>query len=235
MSISVTKTAEEAAIARRTLLEEARAQSTSTLEQIGAHPYRWKMETAIRLKDHNPLTPDAEIARAVNLSLGEYLSLKRSKVYEQLEKQIKTGILLGADEQLSGVAEFQELQFERAIPSALQALVDLVLDKNNPKLRLDAAKEILDRSKNFGKNSKVSVMADGKLSNLLSAKDTEIASALIQTLKEAKDRLAPPDKVDFPSVDSEDQRKFNIALPLSKKLEKELDEEEKKHGQGYVQ
>ena len=166
------------------------------LQETGAHRYRFKLEAAIRLHQNNPLKTDAEIARQVDLSLSEYLNLKKSKLYFQLETQLMTGVIIGKDADLINSDQFQDMTLQQAVPIALQTLIDCAIQKGDLRIRLSAATEILDRCGRFGKTSRIAVQ-DEKVIRVIDERDNETANKLVEALKQA--RLAMVD-IKMPST-----------------------------------
>jgi hypothetical protein len=130
---------------------------------------RMRWERAARMESLG--CSDADIALAIGVSLPGLATMKQSLEYRQTRLQISTGILTDIDD---GIAdETQELRnrLRDSVPTALQAIADLVQQKVDPKLRLQAAETILDRDGRFMKASRTIVNDQDDIPSYMTDKD----------------------------------------------------------------
>lgn len=133
---------------------------------------------------------DADIALAIGVSPAGLATLKQSQEYRQIRLQISTGILSDIDD---GIAdETQELRnrLKEQVPVAMQAIADLVQQKTDPKLRLQAAESILDRDGRFMKASRTVVNGQDDIPEYMTDKD----QSTIDNILNAQIAPTPVDK-----------------------------------------
>lgn len=147
---------------------------------------RMRWERAARMEAMG--VSDADIALAIGVSLPGLATLKQSLEYRQIRLQISTGILSDIDD---GIAdETQELRnrLKEQVPVAMQAIADLVAQKTDSKLRLQAAETILDRDGRFMKASRTVVNDQDNLPSYMSEKDDDT----VQNILNAQVSPVPP-------------------------------------------
>jgi len=147
---------------------------------------RWRTETAIRLALINPGLTDAEIAEHVGLTHAGYTQLKRRPEYKQIYTQLTTGILSSIDAELGSDIKNLRERLKSTVPVALQHLADL-LNNNDPKIKLQAIKETLDRDGRFASVTRVGLPTEEQ-GGFISKADHDIASALLGAV--GKDKVS---------------------------------------------
>lgn len=141
---------------------------------------RQRMERAARLETMG--IPDPEIARQVGLTYAGLAQMKMRNDYKSLRLQIATGVLSEID---SGIADdIGELRqrVRENVPLAIQAIIDTISQKTDPKLRLQAAETLLDRDGRFTKATRVDVNEISDTQKRISEKDDKVAKSLITAL-----------------------------------------------------
>lgn len=140
---------------------------------------RMRWERAARMESLG--CSDADIALAIGVSLPGLATLKQSKEYQQLRLQISTGILTEIDENIADETQDLRDRLKEQVPIAMQAIADLVSQKVDPKLRLQAAESILDRDGRFMKASRTVVNDQSDLPSYMSDKDTDVVNRILQS------------------------------------------------------
>jgi hypothetical protein len=124
---------------------------------------------------------DADIALAIGISLPGLATLKQSDEYRQIRLQISTGILSEIDSDIADATGELRDRLKEQVPVALQAIADLVAQRTDPKLRLQAAESILDRDGRFMKASRTVVNDQSDLPAYMSDKDADTVNRIIAT------------------------------------------------------
>jgi hypothetical protein len=101
-----------------------------------------KMEKIARL---SALLPDAQIALILGCTVVRIRQIKATPEYVAKVTEIQTGIVSDLDHHLRTDTENFAAEVKEMMPEALLALRDTLQDKSNPRLRLEAAKQVLDR------------------------------------------------------------------------------------------
>jgi len=101
---------------------------------------------------------DTEIAISQGVTPQYVNMLKRTPQYIAKRTEIATGVIAKEDLFLRENIENGHAELRHMVPTALLALRDSLHDKMNPKLRFEAAKEILDREGSLAKVSKSQVL-----------------------------------------------------------------------------
>lgn len=140
---------------------------------------RMRWERAARMESLG--CSDADIALAIGISLPGLATLKQSDEYRQIRLQISTGILTDIDDGIADETQNLRDRLKEQVPVALQAIADLVAQKVDPKLRLQAAETILDRDGRFMKASRTVVNDQSDLPAYMSDKDADTVSRIIAT------------------------------------------------------
>lgn len=141
----------------------------------------WK--TAVRIEKAVQLEasglPDADICLMLGLTPAGLTTMKRSPAYQAVRIRIKTGIVSQLEQGLAEEQEYLKTKVKEAVPAALQVLVDN-LKNPDPKVRHNAATDLLDRDGHFAKVSRIGLPTDEQGG---SGVDTTNADALIDLLK----------------------------------------------------
>lgn len=97
---------------------------------------------------------DGQIADIVKLTRSGLSRIIALDEYKDTEMAILTGNTTKMDEELAGQVEKMRAQFKVAVPAAMRAMMDNVLQKRDLRARMEAAKEIMDRDPEgtFAKN-----------------------------------------------------------------------------------
>lgn len=97
---------------------------------------------------------DVEIAMCIGVT-RQYVSVLRSTPeYISRRMQLATGVISSVTGNMEDDIQASTDQLKQMVPGALLALRNAMLDQSNPKLRFEAAKEILDREGTLAKVSK---------------------------------------------------------------------------------
>ncbi len=88
---------------------------------------------------------DVKIRQILGLSVFGFVRITRLREYAECEASILSGTLSTLDMILGSKAEAMKTYFASAVPAAMRALVETVLQKTDLKARLEASKEILNR------------------------------------------------------------------------------------------
>lgn len=122
---------------------------------------------------------DADIALACGISLAGLATLKQSDEYRKLRLQISTGIINDIDEGIADETEILRQRVREQVPAALQAIADLVSQKADPKLRLQAAETVLDRDGRFIKASRTVANTQQDLPSYMTDKDASTVQNIL--------------------------------------------------------
>lgn len=139
----------------------------------------YRMQRAIRLSILQPGLTDAEIAEHIGLSHAGYTTMKQRLEYKQLAKQITSGVLSEMDAEIGEDITSLRRDLRSHVPVALQALYDAALASKDPKLKIVAATEILDRDGRFAKVSRVGLPTEDQGGVGIAKSDSDIASEII--------------------------------------------------------
>ena len=123
---------------------------------------------------------DADIALAIGVTLPGLATLKQSLEYRQLRLQISTGFITELDAELAENTEELRNRLKENVPLAMQALADLVQKTNpDPKLRMQAASEILDRDGRFMKASRTVINDQDDIPAYMTDKDQTVVDNIL--------------------------------------------------------
>lgn len=100
---------------------------------------------------------DTEIALVMGIHKVYVSMLRRTPEYIAIATQVNTGIIGDLDRLTKEDLETKQEELRAMLPEAMLAMRDLLYDKTNPRLRLEAAKEIMDREGTLAKVSKSEV------------------------------------------------------------------------------
>ena len=133
--------------------------SNGTTSAKFAPKMTWKralrIEKAARLEVVGGLSHE-QIANQIGLTQSGLAQLKRTKAYQAKMLELATGVLSSYDEHIRQDIQNAHEELKTMVPMALMTLRSAVLSKNE-KIRLDAAREILDREGTLSKVSRTSV------------------------------------------------------------------------------
>lgn len=129
---------------------------------------------------------DADISLMIGLSLSGLAQMKMTDKYKQVRLQISSGVLAEMDATIGEETEEMRNRLRNQVPVALQAIADLVSQKTDSKLRLQAATEILDRDGRFMKASRTVVDDKSNLPSYLTDKDAEVVSRILSAQQPTK-------------------------------------------------
>lgn len=138
--------------------------------------------------------PDVDIARMVGRS-ARYIRVLRTKVeYLKMRTQIQTGICIDVEGSIEDIKAYRKQYFKESLPSALRAIVDELerpaVTPFDRKLKIDLAKDFLDREGTFPKISRTDshvkiqhdyTEADEAAASLLAAMDGPVQVKEITT------------------------------------------------------
>jgi hypothetical protein len=131
--------------------------------------------------------PDADLGRMINRS-PRYIRVMRQRVeYLKMRSAIQTGIAFDTEESIETIKNYRKAYFKESLPSALRAIVDELerpaVTPFDRKLKIDLAKDFLDREGTFPKISRTDSHvkiehdykeADEAASALLAAMDSPV-------------------------------------------------------------
>lgn len=144
---------------------------------------RMRMEQVARLESLG--FPDVTIAEQVNLTPAGLATLKNSIDYKRLRVTIASGVLSQLDANIDTSFEMVKERITQMVPPALNALFDAVTQVQDPKLRLQAATQILDRDGRLAEVKRIGLPteAQGGIGCKITDKDDEAANALLAVAK----------------------------------------------------
>lgn len=145
---------------------------------------RIRMERSARLESLG--YSDADISLMIGLSLSGLAQMKMTDEYKQVRLQISSGVLAEMDATIGEETEEMRNRLRNQVPVALQAIADLVSQKSDSKLRLQAATEILDRDGRFMKASRTVVDDKASLPSYLTDKDAEVVNRILSAQQPAQ-------------------------------------------------
>jgi len=158
---------------------------------------RWKWELAIRFMLKNPNAKQTEVAQHIGVTVVTLSQWMAQPDFADLRNQIIHGVLSHVDEELAEDLTEQRLTLKRAVPLALQNLVDLALQQSNPAIKLKATQEILDREGNHARVTRVGLPTEAQ-GGIASHVDNEVALKLAEALK----LISEQKKQEPPTIDS---------------------------------
>ena len=129
---------------------------------------------------------DEEIGFSVGITKVYVSMLRRTPEYIAILAEVNSGVISEIDSNLREDIANVRLEIRGMVPAAILALRDALYDKSNPRLRLEAAKEILDREGSIVKVSKTEVKLEKETDfTKHDAISDEILNALRTTAQEA--------------------------------------------------
>lgn len=114
------------------------------ISQIGNSKLAYRMQLICKYRVVGKLT-DKKIAELVGLSPAGLSKILTDPDYMEMEEAAQEGRLSDIERTLSEDEEALRKGFREAVPAALTALVETVVQRRDLRSRLAAAKEILDR------------------------------------------------------------------------------------------
>lgn len=163
-----------------------------------------KIRIACRLQMLNLGMRDQEIAAHIGMSSTSYSLLKKTKIFQVIHNEYLTGVLSQADDDVALSFEYQRKMLARSVPVALENLLSLATQKIDQKLRFEASKELLDRHGVHAKVSRIGLPTAGQ-DESNTPKDNEVASELINALRQAKEANQPTAEVTIDSPPANEQ------------------------------
>jgi hypothetical protein len=157
---------------------------------------------------------DQEIAFSVGIGKVYVSMLRRTPEYIAILAEVNTGVISEIEGALREEIQNTRAELKSMLPSAILALRDALLDKSNPRLRLEAAKEILDREGSIVKISKTEVKLEKEVD--FTKQDATVADILAALSTTAHDTIMESG-TEFisTSVDEETQEKLHAKLDLA--------------------
>lgn len=140
--------------------------------------------------------------------------LRRTPEYIAIRAEVNTGVISTEDQHLrEDIANVRE-ELREMVPAALLALRDTLLDKSNPKLRFEAAKEMLDREGTLAKVSRSEIKLKDEVDH---SKHDAIALDLLAALQQSTNMDVTDSIEDFVStaVNADAQEKLHASLDLA--------------------
>jgi len=146
---------------------------------------RCTVKRAYKIEQVARLTAEGFKDDAIALVLGctkVYVSmLRRTPEYLSVEATVRTGLIARADRHLFMTEDAQRATLEEMVPEALEVIKFRLLDRSNPRLQFEAAKELLDREGTHAKVSKTEIKS--KVEYDFSKHDKEIDDDLLSLLQ----------------------------------------------------
>lgn len=158
----------------------------------------WKWDIAIRYMIVNPNAQHKDIAAHVGVAQQTVAQWMIDPDFVTRSNTIRSGILSHLDEQICEDVKLQRIELKRAVPIAMQSLIDLALQRGNAQVRLKASAEILDRDGHFSKVSRIGLPTEdqGGISDQI---DNATAATLIASLAKAQ---AAKEAAKSPTIES---------------------------------
>lgn len=123
---------------------------------------------------------DQDIADHIGLSHAGFITMKQSVEFKVIQQQAATCVISEYDQLLAEDLNNVKEAIKDMVPDAIQAMADCVRQRVDPKLRMNAASEILDRHGIFVKASRLQTPAETDVASFISTKDDEVAANLVQ-------------------------------------------------------
>lgn len=100
---------------------------------------------------------DAEIAVVMGITIQYVSMLRRTPEFMSITTALSTGVISDLDAITKQDLETKQEELRALLPDAMLALRDTLYDKSNPRLRLEAAKQIMDREGTLAVVSKTEI------------------------------------------------------------------------------
>ena len=124
---------------------------------------------------------DNEIALAIGISLAGLATMKQSDEYKKVRLQIASRVLSDLDEDIADDTVELRNRLKAQVPMALQAMADALTQNVDPKLRLQAAAEVLDRDGRMMKASRQVIEDHSDIPEYMTGKDDEVVQRILAT------------------------------------------------------
>lgn len=156
---------------------------------------------------------DEEIAYALRITKVYVSMLRRTPEYIAIRTEVNTGVLSEEDRHLREDINNVRAELRDMVPTALLALRDTIYDKSNPKLRFEAAKEILDREGSVAKVSRSEIKVRDEIDY---SKHDSIATDLLEALQASTQTEIDKSISQFvsTSLDATEQTQIQASLEL---------------------
>ena len=153
---------------------------------------RLKIEQIARLRSNG--IADRQIMAVLAISQGCLSRILRLQEYKDAENALLIGSLSTFDQMIALKTDAMKKYFSAAIPASMRALVDTVLQRKDLKMRLDAARELLDRDpeKTFTKDKARSILDESSLPEKILTDLGKRGEALVTEVSKAE--LGPSGK-----------------------------------------
>lgn len=150
-----------------------------------------KLEQIARLRLFSGMT-DASVAQLIGLTQSGLSRIIALPEFQDIERRLAAGHIQELDVALAGRTREMRDAFAPAVPAAMRALTDAVLQRKDLKAAVSAAVQILDRDPNgtFSSASK----AAGPATSLPTSVLTEAAKTASTVKVPAGSVVMPPDK-----------------------------------------
>jgi hypothetical protein len=170
-----------------------------------------KIERIVRLTAAG--YPDDMIALAMGITKVYVSMLRRTPEFLAVKQEVETGVISDYNRNLREDIDACGEELRSMLPEALLAVRDTLLDKSNPRLRLDAAKTIMDREGSLAAVSKSEVKT--KVTYDFDQHDA-IATDLLAALQSSTGTTVSNSLDEFinTSIDKDAQEKLHAALSL---------------------
>lgn len=160
---------------------------------------------------------DTEIAFALRITAVYVSMLRRTPEYAAIRAEVNTGVISDEDTALREDIANVRAELRDMVPAALLSFRDAIYDKSNPKLRFEAAKEILDREGTVAKVSRSEIKVKDELDY---SKHDSIATDLLAALQASTNTTLSDDINDSvaefisTAVNEDAQEKIHARLDL---------------------
>lgn len=177
---------------------------------------RCTVKRAYKIEQIARLTAEGFKDDAIAIVMGitkQYVSMiRRTPEYIAIDATIKTGIIARADRHLFATEDAQRAMLEEMLPEALEVIRQRVLDKTNPRLQFEAAKEWLDREGTHAKVSKTEVKQKHEFD--FTKHDKELEDDLLSQLQKGNPSILEEHIGDFTNttLNVEEQEKLHAAV-----------------------
>lgn len=138
---------------------------------------RMRWERAARMESMG--FSDNEISLAIGITPAGLHMMKRTTEYQQIRLQIASRVLSELDEDIADDTVELRSRLRQQVPLALQAMADALTQNVDPKLRLEAAAEVLDRDGRMMKASRQIIEDKSDVPEYMTGKDDEVVQRIL--------------------------------------------------------
>lgn len=172
-----------------------------------------KIEKIVRLTNEG--FKDDAIALMMGITITYVSMLRRTPEYLAIDAQVRTGVIARYDRHLLETIDAQQEELKEMLPESLNVLRTILFDRSNPRLRLEAAKEIMDREGSLAKVSKTEIKTRHEYDFDQHEKDIE---ADILSAMQSSNPVTDQDITDFvkSDLDAEGQEKLHAAIEATR-------------------